>query len=389
MKSKGLTRFLTAIVVVVALALVVGGILAGTLYKNVLKPQDFSSQEVLPSGDGTGYYRYCYNELSDEEKAVYTAVVKNIYNMPEKIEVPALGSGDLNKIFTAISYDNPDLFCIGTKCSVYRVGLKTYFEPTYVMTLEEFNQKREEARKVADTIVAGAQVYTSTYEKELFVHDYIINHCSYSDPNTDPNANSIYGCLVQGKAGCEGYSRAFQYVMSKLNIDNRLVTGQSAEDGVNYTGHMWNYVVLDGEGYFVDTTWDDPKGTSQVLRHTYFNVTTNDILVKRKSIDQTIPLTTAKKYNYFVYENAFFNTGSGEQFANGIDVAVNNAISRKYKSAELRFPDAATMQQAKSTMFDTGVIYTTYKDAGLIQDLNGAKVYYSTDDKMNVICLFF
>ena len=389
MKNKGLNKFLTVLGVVAVVALIVGGILTSVLYENVLKPQDFSANGELPSGEGTGYYRHCYTELTDEEKAVYNVVVAKIYDMPEKIEIPALGSGDLNKIFTAISYDNPDLFCIGTKCSVYKEGLKSYFEPTYTMTREEFIRQREEVSKIADTILLGTKAYTSIYEKELYVHDYIINHCSYSDPNTNPNANTAYGCLVEGKAGCEGYSRAFQYLMNLLNIDNRLVTGDSAEDGVNYIGHMWNYVVLDDEGYFVDTTWDDPKGASQVLRHTYFNVTTNDILVKRKAINQVIPFTTATKYNYFVYENAYFTTGAGDQFSNGIDASINNAIHRRYKCAELRFPDSATLQQAKSTMFDTGVVYTAFKDAGLIQDLNGSKVYYSIDDKMNVICLFF
>lgn len=389
MKNNGLNKFLTALGVVVVIALIVGGILSGVVYENVLKPQDFSANGELPSGEGTGYYRYCYTELTDEEKAVYNIVVSKIYDMPEKIEIPALGSGDLNKIFTAISYDNPDLFCIGTECSVYKEGLKSYFEPTYIMTLEEFNRQREEVQKIADTIILGTKTYTSVYEKELYVHDYIINHCSYSDPTVNPNANTAYGCLVEGKAGCEGYSRAFQYLMNLLNIDNRLVTGDSAEDGVNYVGHMWNYVVLDGEGYFVDTTWDDPKGTNQVLRHTYFNVTTNDVLVKHKGINQIIPFTTATKYNYFVYENAYFTAGAGEQFANGIDASINNALQRSYKCAELRFPDSATLQQAKSTMFDTGVVYTAFKDAGLIEDLNGSKVYYSIDDKMNVICLFF
>ena len=389
MKSKGLNKFLAILGVVVVAAIIVGGFLSGALYEKVLKPDDFSSTSDLPSGDGTGYYRHYYNELNDDEKAVYNVVVANIYNMPERIEVPALGSGDLNKIFTAISYDNPDLFCIGTKCSVYKEGLKTYFEPTYIMTLEEFNRQREEARKIADTILVGTSAYTSIYEKELYVHDYIINHCSYDAPDSNPDANSIYGCLVVGKAGCEGYSRSFQYLMNLLNIDNRLVTGESAEDGVNYVGHMWNYVVLDGEGYFVDTTWDDPKGTGQVLHHTYFNVTTADILVKHKAIDQVVPFTTATKYNYFVYESAYFNVGSGDQFANGIDASINNAIYRSYKCAELRFSDSAVLQQAKSTMFDTGIVYTAFKDAGLIQDLNGSKVYYSIDDKMNVICLFF
>ena len=152
---------------------------------------------------------------------------------------------------------------------------------------------------------------------------------------------------------------------------------------------MWNFVLLDGEGYFVDVTWDDPKTSTQVLRHTFFNVTTDDILLEHRNIQQTLPLCTAKKYNYFVYENAFVNDIATEKLEVAVENAVYNSSQRGYKCVELRFNDEASLQQAKDTLFNTGVIYTIYKDVGLIKDLNGAKVYYSTDEKMNTICLFF
>lgn len=382
-------KIIAALVVVFFIAVAVSGTLLYTIYDTTLKPAVFENLNAPASGPDSGYYRHCYYELNAEEQVIYTVVLENIHDMPERIEIPELVTGNLNKIFTALSHDNPDLFCLGLNCKVYTEGLKTFFEPTYSMTLEEYKKQQEELKAVVPVILKGAEKYSSIYEKELYIHDYIVSNTVYVDPEASVNANSIYGCLVEGKASCEGYSRAFQYLLSALNIDNRLITGESTEDGENYIGHMWNYVVLDGNGYFVDVTWDDPKTATQVLRHTFFNVTTNDVLLEHRNLEQTVPLCTATKYNYFVYENAFITNVATEQLETAVENAVYSASQRKYKCVELRFNDANSLQQAKDTLFNTGVVYTIYHDLGLVEDLESAKVYYSTDEKMNALCLFF
>lgn len=388
-KNNVKAKILAGIIAVFFVAVAVGGILLYAIYDTSLKPATFENLKAPASGIDSGYYRHCYYELTAEEQAVYTVVLDSIYEMPERIEIPQLTTGNLNRIFTAISYDNPDLFCLGLNCKVYKEGLKTFFEPTYSMDKETYQKQKTELEAVIPAILKGAEKFTSAYEKELYIHDYLVTNCVYVDPEASATANSAYGCIVNGKASCEGYSRAFQYLLSKLNIDNRLVTGESTEDGENYIGHMWNYVLLDGEGYFVDLTWDDPKTATQVLRHTFFNVTTDDILLEHRNIEQTLPLCTAKKYNYYVYENAFVNDVSTEQLEASVENAAFNANSRGYKCVELRFNDEVSLNTAKDTLFNTGVIYTIYHDLGLIEDLVGAKVYYSTDEKMNALCLFF
>ena len=389
MKNNKKAKILGVLAAVFVVAIVVSGTLLYAIYDTALKPAEFENLQAPASGLDTGYYRYCYFELSAEEQAIYTVILDSIYDMPEKIEIPSLVTGNLNKIFTALSYDNPDLFCLGLNCKVYKEGLKTYFKPTYALNKETYDKQKSELEAVVPAILKGAEKYTSAYEKELYIHDYLVTNCVYVDPETSTSANTAYGCIVNGKASCEGYARAFQYLLSKLNIDNRLVTGESTEDGENYIGHMWNYVVLDGEGYFVDVTWDDPKTATQVLRHTFFNVTTDDILLEHRDIEQTLPLCTAKKYNYFVYENAFISDVSTQQLETAVENAVYNSSHRGYKCVELRFNDSASLGTAKDTLFNTGVIYTIYHDLGLIEDLAGAKVYYSTDEKMNALCLFF
>lgn len=385
MKKSKVAAMIAATVV---FAIVVTSILVVVLYNAVLKPADFKN--VIPvSGDDTGYYRHCYEELNDNEKEVYGVILQSIYTQPERIEIPALANGELTKVFQALSNDNPDLFNLGLKCRTYTKGFKTYFEPEYSIDYGTYQQQLKEAEAIASAIINEASKFTSTYEKEKYVHDYIINHCGYVEPTESASANNMYGCLVEGKASCEGYSRTFQYIMSKLNIDNRLVTGESADDGVNYIRHMWNYVVIDGAGYFVDLTWDDPRAQDSVLRHTYFNVTTNEILLKHRNIEQTLPLCIDTTYNYFNYESLNFSVGSGDVFESAVYNAVYSAVEKQYKCIELRFTSGAVMAQAVNSLFNEGIIYGAYKENGLLTDTSGAQVYYSTDDNMNIVCVYF
>ncbi len=373
---------------VVALSLVVTGLIISVLYNVALKPSDFNN--VIPtSGEGTGYFRYCYNELNDNEKQVYGVILQSIYNQPKKIEIPELNNGELAKIFQALSLDNPDLFNLGLKSRIYKSGFKTYFEPEYSVDYDTYKKQLKEADDIASVIINEAAQFTSVYEKEKYVHDYIINHCSYTEPTESTSANSIYGCLVEGKASCEGYSRTFQYIMNKMGIDNRLVTGEGADDGVNFVRHMWNYVVIDGSGYFVDLTWDDPKSQDSVLRHTYFNLTTDEILIKHRNIEQNIPLCTDTTYNFFVYEGLCFSVGAGDMFESAVYNALLTSMEKQYKCVELKFTSAPVMAQSVNSLFNEGVIHRTFREVGLGSNGDSTQVYYSTDDQMKVICIYF
>ena len=377
------------IAAVVAIVIVVTGCLAVGVYNGFLKPADFNDYIVPVSGKGTGYYRHCYEELNENEKKLYSIVLPEIYKQTAKIEVPQLDDGSLTNVLKALSYDNPDMFNMGLNCKMYKSGYKHFFEVDYALELSAYKSQLQEVEKIAQVIVDGASQYTDVYEKEKYVHDYIINHCTYVEPTESANANTIYGCLVEGKAACEGYSRAFQYIMNKLDIDNRIVTGKAATDGVNYVPHMWNFVYLNGKGYFTDVTWNDPKSEGNVLNHNYFNVTTRDILLKHKDIEQTIPLVTDTEHNYFVRENVYLDIGSGDAFETAVSNAVFAARYNNQNSVEFRFTDGAVAAQAMNSLFNTGVIYNVYTDAGIFVSSGAGQVYYMNDDSLHTICLFF
>lgn len=387
MKNKKVKLIAIVVSVVILAGIVTVSLL--NLLSNLLKPADFTYIEI-PSGADTGYYRYSYNELNENEKNIYNVIMQSIYEMPERIEVPPLENGDLLKIFEAISYDNPDLFCLGLTSTLQREGQKIYFIPDYIMTYEEYSVRLSNAKNIALAIVQQAKGFATQYEQELFVHDYLINHCVYNnDAQNNPSVNNMYGCLVEGKASCEGYSRAFQYILSALNIDNRLITGEATEDGVTYVGHMWNYVVIDGKGYFVDVTWDDPGSQSNVLHHNYFNVTTDQILLKHTNIKQAVPLCTDTEHNFFVKEGSVVYKSDSNTLKDELETIILKSKHKGYTSAEIKFNDAETLSWAIDEFFNKGVVYRSYQITGLITDVATANVYYSVDEMLYTICMYF
>lgn len=123
----------------------------------------------------------------------------------------------------------------------------------------------------------------SDYERELAIHDYIIENASY-DSNAlsalpffepDPDNTNPYGALVNGRAVCSGYSSAFQLFMDLIGVECITVEG---EGNPTREEHAWNMVRLEGDWYCVDVTWDDPIGVGALsgsIAHRYFNVTSD------------------------------------------------------------------------------------------------------------------
>ena len=149
------------------------------------------------------------------------------------------------------------------------------------------------------------------YEAELIIHNYIVQNCLYTIETT--NCNNLYGCLIEGKANCEGYSSAFMYLLRQVGIEATQVIGE-----INYNneiiGHSWNLVKIDGEYYYTDVCWNDLENTPEYenigYHYAFFNITYKEMENHRdtsKNIEYlgTIPEATATKLNYYKKSNLF------------------------------------------------------------------------------------
>ena len=143
-------------------------------------------------------------------------------------------------------------------------------------------------------IINSASRLSSKYEKELYVHNTLINKISYVS-NSAYNQTS-YSAIVNNQTVCAGYAKAFQYIMNQLGITTYYVTGTS--EGEN---HAWNIIKLDDGYYNIDLTWDD----AAYNHYKYFNI--NDFEFSkthsRGYLSKQLPPCYATTYTYKKKEN--------------------------------------------------------------------------------------
>lgn len=123
---------------------------------------------------------------------------------------------------------------------------------------------QKQAFLLAQGIVPNLFAQTIPLKDKLrALHDYVVTHCIYDEGtarNTLEDLTSgsggdapftAAGMLVDGKAVCAGYARAFMMLCAAANIDAVYI----ADAGMN---HGWNAVRVYDQIYYIDTTFDDP-----------------------------------------------------------------------------------------------------------------------------------
>ena len=99
----------------------------------------------------------------------------------------------------------------------------TNYAYDYIVNRKEIPADKKEAMDLAyktqgilDEVIKDGM---SDYEKELAIHDYIVNNCSYGASAANDNSEySAYGAIVNGKAVCGGYAAAMNLLMKFLQI---------------------------------------------------------------------------------------------------------------------------------------------------------------------------
>ena len=233
--------------------------------------------------------KYFYNQLSTESQIIYKAFESNKENIKTgnyKIELGDSfsavlskddGQEELGKIyqsaFEAFNYDNPKIFYLNPnkmylnietttrgKRKSYNVYISNGNQSNYF--IDEFSSKEQVENAVNQIEQVKKQIVSNktgnTYQDIKMVHDYLVDNLEYDTSISKPHIYTIYGALINKVCVCEGYARAFKYIMDELNIPCVLVMGQGTNSQGQTENHAWNYVKIDGRWFAVDATWDDP-----------------------------------------------------------------------------------------------------------------------------------
>ena len=252
---------------------------------SVLNQISSSSSSDIKNKEG-----YYYKQLDKYSKIIYDKLKSNKENMKSgtyKIDfgkafnelLATANGGELLQQYyqSAIEsylYDNPDVFYLApTKMYLNIQTTKKLFSTTYEVFIdsgdnsnylaEGYNSKQQildvekQIEQVAQQIISKATGKIA-YKKILTVHDYLVDNLAYERTISKPNIYNIYGALVNKEAVCEGYAKAFKYLMDQLGVETVIIIGAATDSEGNTQNHAWNYVKLDNTWYAVDVTWDDP-----------------------------------------------------------------------------------------------------------------------------------
>lgn len=131
-----------------------------------------------------------------------------------------------------------------------------------------YNKAKEILRDIISDSMTDVQ-------KAQAIYEYLILNVNYDQyavgvPNVHNNWQLydswyIEGALLQGKAVCDGYAKAYVLLCKMENIPAVRVTGNN---------HAWNKIYIDGKWYGVDATHGDTGvGTYEILNYKQFMFT--------------------------------------------------------------------------------------------------------------------
>ncbi|MCD8364373.1 MAG: hypothetical protein LUC83_00870 [Clostridiales bacterium] len=343
-----------------------------------------SSDEQEQTVESVSGDRYAYQTLDDAARVVYDEIVYAFQNRAEEMEISTTDVDVMSLAYQAVRYDYCNFFWVDQLAYVTSTMrdeiVSITLTPAYVFTEEEQAALQEQIDAEAARMLSEAPTEGSDYDKALYVYETLIEEVDYvTDSENNQNIISVF---INHETICQGYAYATQYLLEQLDIPCTTVTGTA-----NGESHAWNLVLLDGEYYYIDTTWgnsryiylsgngdgasaDQISGT-EYLNYDYFGVTT-EMLLSTHTPDDEIPLPecTATADNYYIHEGLYVDTWDADQ--------IGAVIREGYESGEsvvrIRFASAEMCEQAQQYFLEDGNLFDYCAGLGSVQYLQSSNV---------------
>lgn len=273
---------------------------------------------------------------------------------------------EISRVSEAIEYDHPELFWYKT-LSMCGTEVNLF----YGASAEEITVLQKRIDEVVPKYLEGIDDSMSAYDVALRMHAKVISSVDYDmialnkqqqegGPAKDKidYLRTICGVLLDGKAVCEGYARAMQYLLQKCGIECAEVAGHIRKDTGEFDGaHAWNILKIDGDYYHLDATWDDGSNTVQTVKSTdlgfdYFCITTDELMRTRDTdlCPTDLPVCNATRGNYYYHNDLVLATYDLDK----IKAIAQSAAENKRSSFTLKCKSKALYDQTLSRLCANG-----------------------------------
>ena len=121
----------------------------------------------------------------------------------------------------------------------------------YKMPVEEYVARQADFEALITGILNETLEYDDDdFEKCLKLYLYVAENYDYDEDDVVPGDAAFYSTFINKKGMCVDFGAIYGYLLLQVGID-ALDIGCFEPDMC----HAWTYVVLNGKGYHVDTTW--------------------------------------------------------------------------------------------------------------------------------------
>lgn len=276
--------------------------------KELQQSMNNTEEQIITPNYNVTDNSFFYTQLDNYGKTFYSRLYANLDNLKTGSYVVDFGTtfnellqeknGEavLTNAFqlsiNALLLDHPEIFYLDvTKMYMFTESTTSFSGTTYRISigpdgntnylLNGFNG-REDIYVAEDKVKTELYNITSNlsgndYEKILKVHNYLIDTITYDSTTEDKEvSHTLYGALVNKEAVCDGYAKAFKYILDNIGISCVEICGTAQNSAGVTESHAWNDVLVEGKWYAIDVTWDDPiiiGGNGQLtndLRYSYF-----------------------------------------------------------------------------------------------------------------------
>jgi hypothetical protein len=351
---------------------------------------------------------YSYSAITNEHIKNLYAQIENECQKPVPAEIQCTGTltqKDIYEAIIAFKNDHPDIFWIKNTFSYYDYDGSTYVELFYISSGTTLETQKEKFNEALNDFVNNATMYSSEYEREKYVNDYIISNCVYDDEaaynnNTKGNVSTAYGVLVDGKAICEGYARAFQLLCNKLGIECVSIAGMTGAYDKTYINRSLNYK-LDKKPFDTEPKYNSPNYITSGTVYNSVNSLRQTVVQNKADIEKSL----ANKYDaanneigsgelspgQTIYEGSagnFVYAKNGDVVTVSVNITSMLADKTYLQMTGLPFPSKAESRLASIAVYSTKNNLRNVRIDGSWIYISAPSDKFVEDEKMNFVVTY-
>lgn len=291
--------------------------------------QIFNSSTDSSSGNYSNYSSYGESSYFENGSNTSIPTFYSLNDLRDYLNVQK----DNNKFKISFKYKGKDMIeaqmlaQMTSSCFVWYDG----YDDVHTVTLSEYpgdrivdayfsNNKsaltadeKKVMEKAIQMVTSAKTKAKSDWELELLLHDMLADSVVYYTDSRVNNIESVdkiprfitaIGAFLDGKANCQGYSDAFYLLASIAGFTVSRMNVETADDL-----HVINTILLNGNWYVVDVTFDDQKDDN-TKNYRYFNAgmdQMNEYGWKSWKEIHKIALTSGDDF-YYNHENLVFDS---------------------------------------------------------------------------------